>query len=467
MATISRAGTGLLLAGGLLLAALMIYTLSLDVPDTPTIPMARLADAADVAVFYPGRNDWVEFRQGIAACVGPGRGRIVQEGDAMVVLETPVHGRSLRFSWHRTRGLVETKDEVRRIARMSKPVAVVGSTNTVLTVALAEALRDSSGTDRRGPVLLIPWATSVQVESPEPGAGRLDLLEIWRGRTFRFCPNNRYEAELLVRCLSEHEPEAKPARVFVVVDRNDPYSKDLTACFREAIGASEVAPGVEIQSRCADLSTPSPGGLDEVPTAWERQQAKEIWEGATRAPADRATWVILPLQGRPTWRMLTALRDLAPYTADTVGRRLRVLCGDGIGLETLTELANGGLNFPVWCVSSASIPVPDRSPPVANSATTQIQAEIVSALIQCLDRPTGSAEDLRDALRALDPATEGPGAMRRSLAFTPTGERQGKDLGHVFTARPGRPEILAYARGSEGQWGDPVVIRRLRGPDRP
>jgi hypothetical protein len=465
MATISRAGTGLLLAGCLLLAVLMIYTLFIGEFGYRPTTAARLDEVADVAVFYPGRSDWFEFRQGIDACVRRGLCRVVQEGDATMILGTPLH-HSIRFSWHQTRGLVETKEQVSRVAMGSPAVAVVGSTNTVLTVALAEALQDTYGTDHRGPVLLVPWATSVQCESPEPGAEPCKLLEIWRGRTFRFCPNNQYEADLLVRCLAEHEAAATLARVEILVDRNDPYSVDLAACFCKAIKASDVAPIDKINLRPADLSGPSVGGLEEVPSFWERQQAKNIWEEATQGSADQVTWVILPLQGRPTWRMLTALRDLAPYSPDKADRRLRVLCGDGIGLETLTELANNGLNFPVWCVSSASIHGLDRSSEPENSAAIQIQAEVVSALIQCLDRSTGAADDLRDALLKLNLKADSPGAMNRSLAFTLTGERDGNDLGHVFTARPRRPEILAYARGSDGRWMEPVVIRWLHDSDR-
>jgi hypothetical protein len=474
MATISRAGTGLLLAGSVLLAVLMVYTLFLGDPGYRPPAVTRLDDVADVAVFYPGRNDWVEFCQGIAACVRRGPCRVVQEGDAMIVLETPVHRRPIRFSWHQTRGLVETKDQVGAVARKAPPVAVVGSTNTVLTVALARALRDTYGTDHRGPVLLIPWATSVLVERPKSGGEPVALLDIWPGRTIRFCPNNEYEAKLLVHCLVEHEPKSKPARVVIVVDRNelsddpsaynDPYSVDLAECFHREI--KEVAPSVEISEISKALSAPSPGGRDDVPGPWERQKAKDIWKAATQAPADQVTWVILPLQGRPTWRMLTALRDLAPYGPDADDGRLRVLCGDGIGLETLTELANGGLNFPVWCISSASIPGPDRSTEPQDSAAVQIQAEIVSALIQCLDRPMGSAEDLQRALVALYLKADSRWAMNRSLAFTSIGERDGKDLGHVFTAWPGQPEIQAYARGSDGQWRDLGVIRRLQDSDR-
>ncbi|HEX8199760.1 MAG TPA: hypothetical protein VF590_04680 [Isosphaeraceae bacterium] len=469
MATSRRIGTGLLLAGSVLLALLMLYTLGLELFDSGSRPAAptRPDDAAEVAVFYPGRTDWVEFRQGIAAtCARGGRGRIVQDGDAAVVLETAAHRRTVRFSWHQARGLSETRDEVRRLARGTRPVAVVGSANTVLTVALADALRDAFGADAPGPVLLVPWATSVRGEGAGPGAPRPNLLDIWSGRTFRFCPNNRYEAELLVRCLAEHEPEAAPARVDILVDRNDPYSVDLAESFGAVIRSPGVAPDAAICPRPADLSAPSPGGLEEVPSLWERQQAKAIWDEATRTSAGRTTWVVLPLQGRPTWRMLTALRDLAPYAPDAADGRLRVLCGDGIGLETLTELARGGLSFPVWCVSAASIPGPARPEAPGFAATTQLQAEIASALILGLDRPAGSAEDLGAALRALRLGAEDRAAWGRSLAFTPAGERDGNDLGHAFTTGPGRPEILAYARGGDGRWREPVVVRRVEGPDR-
>lgn len=465
MAMISRTGTGLLLAGGMLLAMLMGYTLLLDEIFSRPVSAPRLAGVADVAVFYPGRDDWHEFRQGIAACVRRGLTRIVQEGDATVVLETPQHGRPVRFSWQGSRGLVETREEVRRLVPRVAPVALVGSTNTVMTVALARELRDSLRDSPRGPVLLVPWATSVLVEAPDHASGRVPLLAIWPGRTFRFCPNNQREASLVVRCVAEHEPgpqsEAMPRRVVIVVDRNDPYSEDLADCFRRAI--KEVAPPeVEIIDHDDALSAPSLGGRDEVPGRAERQQAEEIWKEVAEAPAGRASWVILPLQSRPARRMLTALRDQARYAPAPAVGRLHVLCGDGIGLETLSEIvrtagrAGDGLEFPIWCVSSTSIPAPEPASTPIDSAT-QIQAEIVSAVIRGLDRPRGSGEDLRHALATLSLAAGEPGAMGRSLAFTDLGERKGDDLGHVLTIQPGQDKVLAYARVG-GRWGQPVAL---------
>ena len=94
MTTGSRIGTWLLLAGGTALATLMLYTLSLGGPkhlsgdDGP-------ADAAEVAVFFPDRDDWTDFRLGVTACVRKGLVDPHSEGDGQVIVSTRKSGRPI------------------------------------------------------------------------------------------------------------------------------------------------------------------------------------------------------------------------------------------------------------------------------------------------------------------------------------------------------------------------------------
>src|SRR5439155_11533032 len=64
MAMRSRAGTGLLLVGGLALAALMVYTLAMDGGRAWGPPWSSVVEA-DVAVLLPGGVGWLALCMGL------------------------------------------------------------------------------------------------------------------------------------------------------------------------------------------------------------------------------------------------------------------------------------------------------------------------------------------------------------------------------------------------------------------
>ncbi len=321
-----------------------------------------------------------------------------------------------------------------------------------MTEDLAEALRAATADrDDGGPVLLVPWATAVQADQRGPGGDLPPLLDLYPGRTFRFCPNNQRQADLIVRCLAERDPRSLPKRVVLVVDPSDPYSVDLAACFRRAIG--RVAPRAEIVEQPDAILSP---GLAESPGLPEHRWAEEVWKTAQgEGPTHRRpTWVVLPLQGEPTRRMLAALRASAPAGMTAEDTPLRVVCGDGIGMNTLRDFAATGGGLSVWCVSSESLPEPNGQGIVQDG---QVPAEIVSALALALDRTDGP-QTLRATLDKLRLSARHPSAIGRSLAFDPGGERQGEDLGHVLMLRPDRNDVSAFARNPDASWSGPVLI---------
>ncbi len=456
----SRYGQALLWAGGLAIAALMAYTIALDTGSSRAL-LSRLGGegTAEVAVFYPERVLWNEFRLAVGLCARKGLAKVVEESDNAVTVSTPRHGRLVRFALDDVRGLRETKDEITRaLERHPEPVAVVGSSNTVLTLAIAEALRANAGRDGgKGPVLLIPWASAVLAERPEPGEGPTNLLDILPGRTFRFCPNNQHQADLIVQCLADRDHEAGkiPRRVVLVVDRRDPYSVDLAAGFHRAIEA--VAPEAEIVERADSLGLPLLHDPTMLPGPEEDALADSIWQYAEKLPRGQTTWVVLPLQSEPTQRMITALRRHARRGLRSEESPIRVVCGDGIGFSVLASLA-GRCAFPIWCGSSASVPAAAQALGEGLSPDTQIAAEIVSTLVRCLDLPGGqppTSNRLRDALAALKIDANDPAAMGRSLAFSRSGERVGNDLGHLLMIQPGRSTVEAVARDPNGRWSAP------------
>lgn len=437
----SRIGTWFLLAGGMALTALMVYTLTLGGPDRPGDEGP--ADAADVAVFFPDRNDWFDFRLGIAACVRKGLVEPVSERDDQVIVETSKTHRPVRFTWHRSRGVLETREAVARLARGPRPpAAVVGSINTALTAALAEGLR---GVSAEGPPLLVPWATSVETDDPAGGPGPFRLLDLDPGRMFRFCLNNQREADLVVRCLAAQPGDPTAERVIIATDRRDPYSSDLASCFRRAIGA--VAPEAEIVEQPGAVGPPNRA---DRPGPNERRWAASIWREIAREP--RPTWVILPLQAQPAARLLTALRE-AGAGVDPSTSPLRVLCGDGFALSTLAGFAAATPSpFSLWCASASN------GAPSGVDRDAQVPAEIVASLALGLARGESHDRSLRDFLARLDIPANGRGAFGRSLAFDPSGERRGVDLGNVLAILPGHREIVAFSHGAGGVWSSPIPV---------
>ena len=460
----NRIGNALLWVGGLGLAVLMAYTIALDAGfGGGRLHGGAGANAAEVAVFYPERTLWHEFRLGVRQCVRKKLADLVEETDTSVIIQTHRHRRLIRFDRFDVRGLRETKDEVTRLLhRPRPPIAVVGSSNTVLTEAIAQALRGEAVANERigkGPVLLIPWASAVLSDGLEPGEGPVALLDILPGRTFRFCPNNQRHADSIVGALAHHDAKRAPRRIVIVVDRNDPYSLDLAASFHRA--AERVAPEAEIFEHADSLSFPPPADPLALPSAAEERLAESIWHEAEAHSDEGTTWVMLPLQDEPTQRMIAALRRHAPRAPRVGDDPLRVVCGDAIGFTALSQLA-GRCPFPIWSGTSASAPAAAAAVVEGMSPDTQITAEIVSALIRGVDASTKgpvTSDHLREALATLRIDANDPAAMGRPLAFRPSGERAGDALGHVLMAQPGDTTVFAISRGPTGQWSAPEPLR--------
>lgn len=434
-----RSVGGIFLGGfGLALGLLMVYTLSFE--GTGRRGRVRTPEGlVDVPVFFLERSEWRIFARGVAACTEPGRrlGRLVHEDDDALIVETPGHRRPVRFTWHGVRGEGQARDEVRRVVESSAPIAVIGASNTTTTLALARGLRDAAGgRPGGGPLLLAPWATSVE------------LLDEYPGRTFRFCSNNRRLAALLVEGIKSQPGRAEPRRVEMVVDRLDPYSVDLVACFRREVALAfpraKVLP--EVDETDTD-PTPRFSGRGPLPTAADVRHAREIWRQVAEDPGGE-TWVILPLQNDPVRRMLLALNGAAPSRHEPGRRPLTVIVGDTVGPTTLSGFANQ-LAFPVWAASASSNHADEGGLP----EDVMEQAETVAALLIALDRPgpPATADALRDALRHLaDPKPPTP--FGRPLAFDPAGERIGFEPGEVFLLRPDSPDVFVFA---DDRWDVP------------
>jgi hypothetical protein len=423
-----RVGSILLGGFGLALALLMIYTLVFEGTGGCTTTSEPVGQV-DVAVFFLERDEWRIFARGVAACVDEkrGLGRLVSESDDAIIVETAKHRRGVRFVREVVRGEGQERETLRRLAE-SPPIAVIGSSNTVLTAALARQLEEDRTRPGGGPILLVPWATSVF------------LMDLYPGRTLRFCSNNRREARLLVDCLKDRPGRTGPRQVFLAIDRLDPYSVELGAFFREEIArAYPRAEFLDLLDGPPPAARPRLSGASTIPSASEQRRAKAIWRAVTEGPSGE-TWVVLPMQLEPTLRMLAVLNGASPGRHDAEDRPLIVVCGDAVGQTTLTALANQ-LVFPVWSVSTAS----DHSAKPRLEGDIREQAEIVAALLIALDRP-GSAPSPNGLLSVIktSDSKSSPAPFGRPLTFTRSGEREGYEPGEVLTLRPDSPTVFVH-----------------------
>jgi hypothetical protein len=444
MAIKSRVGTSLLLIGGVAIAAVMAFSLTLDGRRPGS---SRKSTASEVAVLFPDRNGWLDFRRGADLCARRGQVLVVSEEPGAVTVVAPREKRELRFVWYRARGSVETREVVHRLMdRPDPPLAIVGSSNTALTADLAETLQSTAKHGGAGPLLLVPWATAVETVTHAGGTKPISLLDLYPGRMFRFSANNQRAADLVVACLAKAEPESRPARVIMAVDPDDPYSTDLARCFRAAI--TRLAPDTAIAEHAEAVKS---SGVEIEPSREELRWAEDVWKQARENGSAKPTWVVLPLQAEPTRRLLVALTGYA--RAHRNGNApIRVLCGDGIGIDVLSEFAHvPGLS--VWIMSSGCGPHLG----VGLAHDEHIPAEIITALTLALDE-SENPEELRSAMRRLNLDAKHPAALCRSLAFEPSGERRADDVGHVLAVGPDGTDVMTYAPSPDGTWNGPIAV---------
>lgn len=483
MAGSSRAGTMVLLVGGLLLAGLMLYVLNLrssvDVIPSSVPKLAAGSSSrpvSGVAVFLPTREGWLNLSYAARRVAAAQGAEILDETESSFEIQrtadnSRVGGRQrLHFYWVPVVGTLEIEDAVDDLALSSSTRAVIGSDTTLLTVALASALsRARSRFANGGPVLLIPWASSAEVRATQ-GQAPLPLLDIYPGRAFRFCADNRSEANLVVRALTQAEPDRPPARAVIMVDANDPFSLDLAAGFRQAIDAQTFKKPVEF----TELSFPENlAALSETdpPTLAELLWADRVWGLVTRIDDERTLWLALPMQERPARRLLQALRLREPSRAmrpNSEEPPLRVLTGDSVDVDLVAELA-GTRAFSLWCFSAAPArPSSKESSSTAarrdDSVGVWLYAEIVSALLRCGSAPPSKGRDedsLRDCLRTLritpDPSAAAPALLSRSLAFSPSGERELEGFGYVVSTSQSDAAVTARALQRSGQWTSTIL----------
>lgn len=444
MVAFNRIGTALLLVGGLGLIGLMAHV----VWDDPLSDRFGRAAGVEIAIVVPDRDDWQDVRQGVLIGARRGLFRLLSDQPDAVTVATERDNRRLRFTWRPAHGEVETAMVVRDLAaRSPSPLAIVGSSNTAMTVALAHGLAESkAGRDR--PMLLIPWATTSETPARTADGDRVPLLSLYPGRSFRFCPDNARLASLVTRAVRANDRDHPPGLVLLLRDPADPYSVDLARGFEAAI--RRVASEAVVVEKGESVSSPA---LNEQPGPIEDACAERIWSRVRLVPPEQSAWLVLPLQGEPIRRIVRALEARAPSDREVMAP-LHVLCGDGIGRTSLEELI-GLRALSVWCATTGAPPVAMEEP----SRDAIVPAEVASALAWAVDRAKEmSPEAVSRSLRTIDLDPRDPEALGRSLAFDARGERRHDDLGYVLSLAGGARAVLAHLPGARGDWPPPEAL---------
>lgn len=423
-----------------------------------------------------------------------------------LVLSMPGREGRLRIRWYKLTSDATTSQWVEALAdRSPAPLAVIGGGSSDRAVDLARALQERTEWRGERPLLFLTTATADEIQ---PG---VNLIDLYPGRTFRFCFTNRQMAEAVLdlvwsvpglrpetfasiaplavgsgmfHCWSKDTRPDKP-HVFSVSWQDDPFSTDLHWQFTQALsrrlgppggGAAETGPPAHFSSWGLPYSV---GGFLR-PNQYESRVAESILEEYRQLPPQRSL-LVLPSVAQPARRLLRALCENTPR----IGTRMVAVTGDGVSVNSVYR--DGEFQWPVQ-----SLPVPlvlfahnnplgwtaapagdcggyDLRPPTSTDEVLHF-AELVRAAADASFAPSRPeapapyglvtrADHLAAGLRARTPAL-----------FDPAGNRLGGSGEHVVvlwphrtrtaggTQRLPRATLEAWTRGASGGW---ALVRSL------
>jgi len=248
----------------------------------------------------------------------------------------------IRIRWYKLTNDATAARWVQALAeRGPAPLAVIGGGSTDRAVDLARAMEDQQSWRGDRPLLLITTATADEVpaEADDAGPATRNLIDVYRGRSFRFCFTNRQMAEAvlgyvwenpclrprtfaamapaavasgLAACEKVNPIPAEKPHVFSVFWRDDPFSTDLHEQFSLAVQRKLLPAGADPmhapdgpQAHIATWSVPFSVGGFARPNTSEAEVATSILEprksgnGWSSSPgmASRS----MPSTGMETW----------------------------------------------------------------------------------------------------------------------------------------------------------------------
>jgi hypothetical protein len=271
----------------------------------------------------------------VALSFGPGQGRLV-------------------FRWYKLTSDWSTRDWVEALLkRAPPPLAVIGGSSSDGARDLAWQFQQAGDAlpESARPLLLLTTATAERVvapgaengahaapapapagEEPEMTPG-VNLNDLYKGRTFRFCFTNRQMAGAVTNFLWG-QPDLRPDRapVYMVRWDDDSYSRDLIEGFWKAllrlVERGQFAMTIPPTPQVIDSSV---GGFAR-PNAWEAKVAHDLLDlRQAQLARQRRPLLVLTGQSAPCRRFLRALVRSAPDTA----RQFVVATGDAIAFNNV------------------------------------------------------------------------------------------------------------------------------------
>jgi hypothetical protein len=334
----------------------------------------------------------------------------------------------LWFRWCKLTGDLGTRQWVQALARRHPPpLAIIGGGTSDRARDLARELNDLSGPPSAKPLLLITTATAGQIYLDDQ---EKNLMEIYPGRSFRFCFTNRQMAKAVADFIWSHDdlrPDGQP--MYLVQWKDDPYSEDLSEQFHDILAKYlERLPLARPTKAAAPPPAPfwSQGipysvGAFNQPNKWEAEAVERLMNNVSQHPEQQRRLLVLPAIPQPARRFLRGLARTDPVQAS----RFVVATGDGIDFNTIYRDRN--LTWPIqdlpcklvfFChrnpVDPSSFredqPGSDLAPPNPNERTTTgtqdllLFRDIVEAVVTAaakedgwLDRPDDLEHRLRQA----------------------------------------------------------------------
>lgn len=393
--------------GLLLIVALTIATIKLSGSAAPASPLSVPPGDQEIAWFHTATNTstWDRFVAGVHHAARQQTRLTVDDSRAFpdqstaipeVVLTLDGATKRLRIRWYKQTAQVRVSDWVAALAKRNPPpLAIVGGGSSDRALELALELKNQKDWLGPQPLLLVTTATANTVYVPNSEHDdRLDLMNIYRDRSFRFCFTNRQMARAILQFVWQN-PELRPhgpplptmcaigaaaagdlcgalgclaaqskfpPEIFALEWKDDPYSIDLSEQFR---GVFFEAPDqdIELGPRAAfDHAMPaqllaitsSVGGYLRPNKGEERVLQLLLSENPPigvralpRNPLQRSL-LIVPAVPQPARRILAGLSGADPE----LEHRLVAVSGDSIAFNHVYRDADL-----VWNIRLVPVPL--------------------------------------------------------------------------------------------------------------
>jgi hypothetical protein len=399
-----------------------------------------------------------------------------------IAISLPKQKGKLRIRWYKLTSEYDTGYWLNALSRRNPPpLAIIGGNTTESASDQARRLHRAVEDleEAKRPLLLLTTATADRVPSHRPdAAGKSDsLVDLYPGRTFRFCFSNRQIAEAVTHFIWSRDdlrPDSFPA--YTTVWQDDPYSADLTQGFLHALKpflarstavaiVSDLAlhggfascgglPNIGLHAenqQTFEAVTPgsssirwSVGSFDR-PNRYEAEAALDILDNSAPYARQRRALLVLSGQSSPCRRLVRAMCRLSPLRT----RRFVLACGDAISFNTIVRDRN--VAWPIQDLPASLVMFCHNNPVgevVANgcrdtaSGTEDLYLyrDILDALIlgSVIDgKLCDTASQLRDGLRGLRVADgKVTRESRGARLFDDSGDRRGGTGEHIVWLRP-------------------------------